>query len=220
MKLHKVKNETKKYLKDRWKSHDFINSFPVLIDWKMDINLLNDIDLRGIDKLGCGEPFWKFPNIISANLKNIDLSFGNGSISISDSEIINLICNDFKFDRSSHISKSIIKNSLFLNSKFILSATDTTFENCDFSNSKFSGGHNEYGFRRCKFINCKFNSAQWKNTYLFACKFIDCDFNGFVISNSLIRGFKVSRLTEEINSIFENCLDVTGLIEINNMENE
>lgn len=208
--------ESKKHLRERWKSGDFISSFPVNISYEMNIELLNDLDFRGITKISCGEPFWKFPNLYSAELKNIDFSFGNGAISISDCQINNFSFQDFKFDRSSHIYKSNIKNSTFSESKLILIISDTTFENCDFSRSKFIGGFNEYGFKRSKFINCNFTSALWKNTYIRACSFIDCNFENFKITNSFIVGFKVSKLNEEVKSMFENCHEVKGLIEIDN----
>lgn len=209
-----MEKETKKYLRNRWDNPEFINSFPFPFSYDMDTSLLNNIDLRGIKKLGCGEPFWKFPNIVSANLYNIDLSFGDGALSVHESEIENLNCIDFKFDRSSRIYKSTIKNSCFIKAKLILDITDTTFENCDFSQSTFKGGFKEYGFRRCKFINCKFDAAQWQNTYMLACWFIDCDFTNFIIRNSSIKGFKVNKLPESIYNIFENC-EVSGLIETN-----
>ena len=211
-----MKNETKKYLRERWKSRDFISSFPVSIGYEMNIELLNDLDFRGITEISCGELFWKFPNLHSAQLKNINFSFGNGSISISNCQINNFSFLDFKFDRSSHIHKSNIKNSTFSRAKLILTISDTTFENCDFSNSKFTGGFKEYGFRRCKFINCNFTSALWKNTYILACSFIDCNFKDFNIINSSIGGFKVSKLNEEVKCVFNNCSEVRGLIEIDN----
>ena len=207
--------ETKKYLRERWKSKEFLGFFPHSIDYNMNVEVLSDTDFRGITKLGCGEPFWKFPNLNSTNLKNIDFSYGDGSISISQSEIESFLFLDFNFDRSSSMNKSTIKNSTFVNAKLTFNANDTTFENCDFSNSKFKGGFNEWGFRRCKFINCNFTSAFWKNTYIFASMFINCDFKDFRIENSLIRGFKVSKLEEATSLIFENCEEVSGLIEIN-----
>jgi hypothetical protein len=205
--------ETKKYLRERWKSAEFISSLPFSINYKMNIQLLNGADLRGL-KIAWGEHFLMLPNFNSAHLKNINFSFGSGSISFFDCQIEDLSFVDFQFDRSSSVDKSIIKNSTFLNAKLILSISDTTFENCNFSNSKFSGGFNEYGFRRCKFINCDFTSAFWKNTYILASYFIECNFKDFEIVNSSIRGFKVSKLDDNINSVFKNCDDVTGLIEI------
>ena len=212
--------DTKKYLKERWKSKEFLALFPHSIDYDMNIKVLNDTDFRGIPKLGCGEPFWKFPNLYSISLKNLDFSYGDGSISIIQSEIENFSFLDFNFDRSSNISKSTIKNSTFFNAKLTLDIADAIFENCDFSNSKFKGGLKEWGFKRCKFINCNFTSAFWKNTYIFASMFINCDFKHFKIDNSLIRGFKVSKLEESMNSIFENCEEVSGLVEINNGEKQ
>ncbi|WP_149206098.1 pentapeptide repeat-containing protein [Flavobacterium johnsoniae] len=209
-----MKKLTKKYLRERWKSNDFISSFPFSIDYKMNVELLNGTDLQGITNIGCGEPFWKFPKLSYAQIKNINFSFGNGSITIFNSHAESLIFEDFKFDRSSMIFKSIIKNSTFKNTKLTFDISDTTFENCDFSNSKFTGGFEEYGFRRCKFINCKFTSAFWKNTYILASWFIDCQFKDFKIVNSSIKGFKVNNLNQEVKSIFENCSVVNGLIEI------
>jgi len=208
-----MKKETKKYLRERWKSEEFLSAFPISIDYKMNVELLNGLDFRGITKIRCGEPFWKFPSLYSSEFKNINFSFGNGSILISHSQVENLSFIDFKFDRSSDIRKSIIKNSTFLNAKLILDVTDTTFENCDFTNSKFSGGFRAYGFKRCKFINCNFSYAFWKNTYILASWFIDCNFKEFKISNSSIGGFKVNILNEDVKAIFEDC-KVEGMKEI------
>lgn len=198
-------------LRSRWKDPTFVNSLPIT-NKSIQLESLNNLDLRGVSKLGCGEPLWNFPNIHSITVNNFKLSFGDGVIVISDSNVRELECIEFKFDKASYILKSSLFDSTFLNSKLKFNATDVEFYNCDFSKSILKGGFNEYGFRRCKFFKCNFSSAQWQNTYLFACWFVDCDFTNFKISNSLVRGFKVDKLTELIPLAFDNC-EVDGLVE-------
>lgn len=207
---------TKKQLKDRWKSEDFINNLPFLNDGKISIELLNNTDLRGISKLGYGEPFHSFPILLSANLSRVDFSFGDGVVLIKDSDIDYFSFENFKFDRASFIDKSNIKNSNFSASKMIVDCTDVIFENCDFSQSIFKGGHKEWGFKRCKFKNCIFSGAYWKNTFLFACTFLDCEFTDFKIENSMIRGFKINHSINTVSTIFENCEGISGLVQIEN----
>lgn len=199
-------------IKNRWKDIDFLTSLPIKNE-SIELNLLNNLDLRGVPKLGCGEPLWKFPNIFSTIISNLKISYGSGAVVIHNSKIINLECIDFKFDQSSSFNNSTFKNSVFEKSKLKFNATDVEFHECDFTESTLKGGLREYGFRRCKFYNCKFNSAQWQNTYLFACQFINCDFTEFKIIKSLIRGFKVNELSESIYSIFEDC-EIDGLTRI------
>ena len=76
---------TKKSLRERWKNSSFIDQID--ISREIDIHLLNNIDLRGINL-----DEFIFPKIIQNKLENIDLSYGKGSLSIIDSEIKNLQC--------------------------------------------------------------------------------------------------------------------------------
>ena len=208
-----MNEDNKTYLRNRWKDVDFLNSLPIQ-NQSIPVAQLNGLDLRGVPKLGCGEPLWKFLTIYSSQIHHLRLSFGNGALNISNTRMTNLECIEFKFDQSSSFSNSTFSDSTFEKSRLKMNVTDVKFYNCDFSQSVLKGGFREYGFRRCKFIHCKFNSAQWQNTYLFACQFSDCDFTGFGISHSLIRGFKMNRPTEFVTGIFEDC-EIEGLIEIN-----
>ena len=52
--------------------------------------------------------------------------------SIIDSEIKNLQCVEFKFDKSSWFSKTKIIDSSFHKAHFNFNFTDIIFENCDF----------------------------------------------------------------------------------------
>lgn len=211
---------TKTYLRKRWADNNYVATLPFPLkesiesfnaDKKfvgIDAKLLNDIDLRGIsdDKLF----FLRFHD--STN-NNIDFSFGKGAISVHDTNLRQCKLQEFNFDRATYLTKSNIYECDFRKSKLIFTAEDIWFENCDFSETIFKGGFNEYGFRRCKFINCRFGYAAWKNTYFLACFFINCNFADFRISKSVIRGFKVDKLTSEINDIFIDC-EIDGLIEI------
>lgn len=197
---------TKKSLRERWKNSSFIDQID--ISREIDIHLLNNIDLRGINL-----DEFIFPKIIQDKLENIDLSYGKGSLSIIDSEIKNLQCVEFKFDKSSWFSKTKIIDSSFHKAHFNFNFTDIIFENCDFSKSIFKGGFQECGFRRCIFSNCNFTEAQWKNLYLLANQFLDCNFSEFTIYNAGIRGFKTNTNLENIKDIFTNS-DVQGLIKL------
>ncbi len=207
---------TKKQLKDRWKSEDFINNLSYLHEGKISVEALNSADLRGIQKLGYAEPLCTFPTLFSTTLSSIDFSFGDGVIRIKDCDINHFSFEDFKFNRASFIDKSNIKNSNFSGSKMILDCTNVIFENCDFSQSIFKGGHKEWGFKRCKFKNCTFSGAYWKNTFLFACTFLDCELTDFKIENSLIRGFKINQSIDTVSIIFENCEEISGLVQLEN----
>ena len=197
---------TKKSLRERWKNSSFIDQID--ISREIDIHLLNNIDLRGINL-----DEFIFPKIIQNKLENIDLSYGKGSLSIIDSEIKNLQCVEFKFDKSNWFSKTKIIDSSFHKAQFNFNFTDIIFENCDFSKSIFKGGFQECGFRRCIFSNCNFTEAQWKNLYLLANQFLDCNFSDFTIYNAGIRGFKTNTNLENIKDIFTNS-DVQGLIKL------
>ena len=173
---------TKKSLRERWKNSSFIDQID--ISREIDIHLLNNIDLRGINL-----DEFIFPKIIQNKLENIDLSYGKGSLSIIDSEIKNLQCVEFKFDKSSWFSKTKIIDSSFHKAHFNFNFTDIIFENCDFT------------------------EAQWKNLYLLANQFLDCNFSDFTIYNAGIRGFKTNTNLENIKDIFTNS-DVQGLIKL------
>ena len=64
---------TKKSLWERWKNSSFIDQID--ISREIDIHLLNNIDLRGINL-----DEFIFPKIIQNKLENIDLSYGKGSL--------------------------------------------------------------------------------------------------------------------------------------------
>ena len=204
--------EAKKQLRSRWKDSGFLKSLPIE-NQSIRAELLNDLDLQGVANLGCGEPLWKFPEIFSTEIHNLDLSYGDGAVVVSESKITELKCVEFKFDQASFFRKSTFSDSAFTKARLKFNAGDVEFRNCDFSESTFKGGFREYGFRRCTFFGCKFSLAQWQNMYMFACRFVGCDFTDFQISKSLVRGFKVDELTEAVSSIFANCCEVTGLVE-------
>ncbi len=210
--------ETKTYLRKRWKNEDFINKFSLPLKksfelWNAEKKLvklkseeINNIDLRGISD----DELWFFSNL--SDNHNIDFYCGSGSLNFYKGECTNINFKEFKFDRATSFHSVKIINCNFNKSKLIFNATDTIFESCDFSETTFRGGFNEYGFRRCTFINCTFNNSQWNNIYLLACKFKDCKYTDFKIYNAKIGGFKVNKLTEEINNLFVDC-EINGLIE-------
>ena len=197
-------------LKGRWKDSDFLNSLPI-DNQSIKVEFLNNLDLQGVPKLGCGEPLWKFPDVYSSEVYHLNLSFGDGALTVADSKITDLKCIEFKFDQASSFRKSTFFDSFFTRAKLKFNATDVEFHRCDFSESMLKGGFHEYGFRRCKFFSCRFSSAQWQNTYLFACRFIDCDFTDFKVLKSAIKGFKVNTAIDSVFSVFEDC-EIDGLV--------
>lgn len=203
----------KSELKRRWKDPAFLSKIPFPLDRPPTGNELNNLDLRGVPKLSNGDPLWHF-QIYDSTCCNLDLSFGDGALAIYSSDVSNLNCTQFKFDRASSINKSVVRSGIFIHSKFKVSSSDTHYESCDFSDSSFKGGFNEYGFTRCKFINCKFNNARWDNTYFKACTFEDCDFTDFKLKGTFISGFKFKNLMAfDENVTFSDC-DIRSICEI------
>lgn len=214
---------TKTFLRKRWKDNDFISNFPLPLKesieaWNRNKKLIhlktekiNNIDLRGIS----GNELWFFPNFYKTNNHDIDFSYGKGALTFSEGKYERINFNEFQFDRATHFKKAKLDGCNFQKSKLIFDANDTIFENCDFTETIFKGGFNEYGYRRCSFINCNFSSSQWNNLYFFACKFKNCTFTNFKISNAKIGGFKIDKITSEIEEMFLEC-DIDGLIEMKN----
>lgn len=195
---------TKTQLKKRWKDEGFVKSLGIPLDKIPSESNLQNIDLRGVPKLGNDEPLWHF-KIHKVNSCNIDLSYGDGALILYRSNVSKLICKEFTFDRASYFINSTFHESDFTKAKFKLDLSDCEFVNCIFDESTFLGGFNEYGFKRCVFSNCTFRSIKWEKIYLRACKFENCDFTNAQICNSIVAGFKHTSCLNLAESIFTQC---------------
>ena len=173
----------------RWRDPSFLAALPIPRDRLPTSDQLRALDLRGVPQLANGEPLWHFA-IHSAKAEKIDVSFGDGVLSVHASEVRQLTACEFRFDRASRFSKSVFTDCDFTDARFKLDITDAVFMNCCFARSIFAGGIREYGLRRCRFENCVFRGAVWKNTYVLASSFIACDFSEMKFHNALIAGFK------------------------------
>ncbi|MEW4564627.1 pentapeptide repeat-containing protein [Bremerella sp. JC770] len=200
---------TKTELKRRWKDGDFVAALPFPPDKIPEQDQLQNVDLRGVPKLGNGGPlgWFKFHSVESSG---VDLSFGDGVLNVYGSTLTDLVCREFKFDRASWFNESTFVRSEFTRSRLRLNVVDCEFHECVFDGTIFVGGFNEFGFRRCTFRDCQFVLADWQRTYLRACRFTGCDFTKFTISDSIVAGFKYESCIGFHNEMFVQC-DVGGL---------
>jgi uncharacterized protein YjbI with pentapeptide repeats len=195
---------TKAALRKRWSDPAFLAALPIPLDRIPKSDELKSLDLRGVPKLFNAEPLGHF-KIQNARAENIDMSFGDGVLWVSHSEVIKLAAVQFKFDRASWFHKSVFLDSDFTGARFRLNVLDVSFVNCRFDDSTYAGGFNEYGFKRCSFERCSFKGSVWKNNYIFATTFTACDFANMEFHNALIAGLKHQDCggVEEIK--FEQC---------------
>ena len=180
---------TKAQLRSRWTDQGFLDQLAVPRD-RMPTSLeLQHLDLRGIKKLGNGDPLWHFA-IHDADARGIDFSFGDGCLGVSESTVSQLRFEEFKFDRATHFNRSRFRNCDFRRARLRLNAKDCEFTDCNFDLSTFAGGLSECGFTRCLFTNCSFRNAQWKGTYFKAGTFDGCDLNQFQVIDSVVTSIK------------------------------
>jgi uncharacterized protein YjbI with pentapeptide repeats len=182
-------NMTKAKLRSRWTDLGFLDQLAVPRD-RMPTSLeLQQLDLRGVPKLGNGDPLWHFA-IRNADATGIDFSFGDGCLCVSGSTVSRSQFEEFKFDRATCFSHSRFANCDFRRARLRLDAKDCEFTDCDFDFSTFTGGMSQYGFTRCLFTNCSFRSAQWKGTYFKACTLDGCDLIQFQVIDSVVTSIK------------------------------
>lgn len=180
---------TKTQLRKRWSDPGFVSGLAIPRERAPRTEELSMLDLRGVPKLGNGDPLWHF-QILSAAATDIDLSFGDGVLQIVQSSAERLRCEEFRFDRATLWSNSSFTSCDFQRARLRLAVTDCVFDACSFELSTFAGGYSEYGFKRCTFRNCSFKGARWSGTYLRACRFEACDFVRWQILDSIVAGFK------------------------------
>lgn len=203
---------TKTQLRKRWRDATFVASVPVPRDRPPTAAEVSNIDMRGVPRLGNGEPYWYF-EIRDANSVALDLSFGDGALGIRSSSVTDLACEEFKFDRATYFHKSSFDRSDFRSARLRLDARDCVFTDCTFDLSTFAGGFSEYGFTRCTFRNCSFRSARWKGTYFKACIFEACDMTRFQVIDSVVTAIKHRDCIDFSQDIFSGG-DVRALIEL------
>lgn len=165
-------------LRRRWISGDYSPQFDQELP-------LTNIDLRGLMNIGLDYPVGDL-NWNQAQVADVDVSFGAGSINGYGTQLTNFTANGFKFDRASSFYRCVIKQSVFDKSKVNGSFEDCELTNCSFSESTLKGGHHEYGFRSCKFQECDFSRIKWKNTYFRNCAFNNCVFLNAELTDALI----------------------------------
>lgn len=208
---------TKAAMRKRWSDPSFLATLPITRDKNPKPAELRSLDLRGVPKLANGEPLWHF-KIQGANAaEDIDVSFGDGVLWVSDSRVSRLSAVEFKFDRASWFNKSTFADCDFSKARFRLDMIDVSFVNCRFDGSTFAGGFNEYGLKRCSFDKCSFVGAAWKNPYVFATTFTACDFTNVEFHNALIAGFKHQDCAGVENIKFVEC-EIRSLIDLRSGE--
>jgi uncharacterized protein YjbI with pentapeptide repeats len=180
---------TKTELRKRWADPGFLEQLAVPTNRIPVVGELQGLDLRGVPKLGNGDPLWHFA-IRNADAREIDCSFGDGCLGVSGSAVSNLQLEEFKFDRATTFLRSSFTNCNFEGARLRLDSTDCEFTDCNFDLSTFAGGFSEYGFTRCKFSNCSFSGAKWKGTYFKACTFDSCDVTQFQVIESVVTSIK------------------------------
>jgi uncharacterized protein YjbI with pentapeptide repeats len=203
---------TKSALRKRWCDPSFLAALPLPRDRVPQSAELRSLDLRGVPKLANAEPLWHF-KVQDAKASDIDVSFGDGVLWVSDSEVSRLVAVDFKFDRASWFSKSTFVDCDFARARFRLDMRDASFVNCRLDGSMFAGGFREYGLKRCSFDGCTFRGAAWKNNYILASTFTKCDFTGMEFQGALITGFKHKDCTAIAEIKFTDC-EVRSIIDL------
>jgi uncharacterized protein YjbI with pentapeptide repeats len=186
-----AKNMTKTQLRKRWVDSTFIQQLAIPTDRIPAASELQNLDLRGIRKLGNSDPLYHF-SIRTAEAHEIDFSFGDGALGVSDSSVDKLNFEEFKFDRASSFLRSSFTDCRFDRAQLKLNAVDCHFTRCSFDISTFPGGMSEYGFTRCTFTDCTFRSARWQGTHFKACTFQSCDLTRFQIIDSIVTSIKHS----------------------------
>lgn len=208
---------TKTAMRKRWIDPSFLATLPVARDRIPKPDELRSLDLRGVPKLANGEPLWHFRIQGAAGAEDIDVSFGDGVLWVSDSKVSRLSAVEFKFDRASRFSKSTFVDCDFSRARFRLNMVDVNFVNCRFEESTFAGGFNEYGLKRCSFDQCIFAGAAWKNPYVFATTFTTCYFADVEFHNALIAGFKHQDCVGVEDIKFVEC-EVRSIIDLRSGE--
>jgi hypothetical protein len=203
---------TKTQLRKRWADTSFVEQLTVPRDRLPVVSELQNLDLRGIPKLGNGDPLGHFA-IRDSNACEIDFSFGDGCLGVSGSAVSRLRFEEFKFDRSTSFLRSSFTDCHFEGARLRLDAKDCEFADCNFDLSTFAGGLSEYGFTRCSFTNCSFRSARWKGTYFKACTFSGCDLTQLQVIDSVITSIQHRDCTGFTESIFSGG-DVRTITEI------
>jgi uncharacterized protein YjbI with pentapeptide repeats len=208
---------TKAAMRKRWSDPSFLATLPVARDKIPKPAELRSLDLRGVPKLANGEPLWHFKIQRAGAAEDIDVSFGDGVLWVSDSKVSRLSAVEFKFDRASFFNKSTFVDCDFSRARFRLDMVDVNFVNCRFEKSTFAGGFHEYGLKRCSFERCAFTGSAWKNPYIFATTFTGCDFCDMEFHNALIAGFKHQDCSgvEEIS--FVEC-EIRSVIDLRTRE--
>lgn len=192
---------TKTQLRKRWADPSFVEQLKIPRDRIPVVSELQNLDLRGVPKLGNGDPLWHFA-IRDSNAKGIDFSFGDGCLGVSGSTVSALRFEEFKFDRATSFLRSSFTNCDFDRARLRLDAKDCDFIDCNFELSTFAGGMSEYGFTRCTFRNCSFRSARWKGTYFKACTLDGCDSTQFQVIDSVVTSIKHRGCTNFSDDIF------------------
>lgn len=205
---------TKAALRKRWGDPAFLAALPIRPDREPTAKQLRSLDLRGVPHLGNGEPLWQFA-IRAKTADTIDLSFGDGALTVNASQVHKLTAIEFRFDRASNFYQSTFSDCDFTRARLRLDMTDCTFVNGCFDGSTFAGGIQEHGLRRCTFENCSFKGAIWKNTYVLATRFIACEFKGMEFHNSSIAGFKHKACNPASEIKFVDC-EVRSILDISN----
>ncbi|MEL6547898.1 MAG: pentapeptide repeat-containing protein [Myxococcota bacterium] len=149
-------------------------------------------------------PLWHF-RICSVSARDLDLSFGDGALSVWHGRVFDSLFRDFKFDGASSFIESEFNGCDFGGARLRLDGVDTVFSDCDFSDATFAGGLSEYGFTRCSFVRCRFRGARWKRTYLKACRFECCELEDFWVENSVVPSVKHRDCTGDIGQVFANA---------------
>jgi uncharacterized protein YjbI with pentapeptide repeats len=192
---------TKTQLRKRWSDTTFIEQLVMPTDRIPVSSELNNLDLRGVRKLGNDTPLHHF-EIRDAEADDIDFSFGDGSVGVIGSTVDKLNFEEFKFDRSTSFLRSSFLDCSFDRAQLKLGATDCHFSRCSFDISTFNGGMSEHGFTRCAFTDCTFRSARWQGTYFKACTFQTCDLTRFQIIDSMVTSIKHRDCTNFTEDLF------------------
>ncbi|MEO0815655.1 MAG: hypothetical protein AAFY60_22560, partial [Myxococcota bacterium] len=99
------KKQSKAALRRRWKDPAFLSRLGIARDSAPLPEQLNSVDLRGVPNLGNGVPLWHF-RICSVSARDLDLSFGDGALSVWHGRVFDSLFRDFKFDGASSFIES------------------------------------------------------------------------------------------------------------------